>query len=1218
MLEGLATWFLNNYLGKYLELLDTAQLSVSLLAGQVELENVPLRKDALRFVEPTIAVRSGQVGHIKLTIPVSRMRSEPWVLLLENIYIVLGPQNFAEYDEEAEDQVRLETKLAALDGIEAEWRAVQESSHASSYKPVTSGWLDYGASFVGTIMENLQLTVKNVHIRYEDDISVPGTVFAAGITLESLAAQTCDHTWSPRFVHRDPKLGQLDAFKMVELTGMAAYLDTKTEGLAGTDCQELGAALASGNKRREFLLEPVSATATLKRHCLGRPLNSRRLPRVRADIELEQLSLRLSDLQFQRAIAGARGLYMLRRSRQFWRWRPGDGVCKEGARRWWRYAITCTRDMIHRKRSSHTWGSVLQAARDNLSYVRAFTAQLDNPNTMSDELKVVKEAQDSLRSYEELRALREISAYWLEKAGPDTTLEGPDDSSNDTANTTEGPQPAPTLQRWFPLWTGWYETEEAEGQDRIDGPDKEGTPAPPEIEEYIQDVINEGQEVFGVAHKDVVFSHLAVHLKQASVQLRRAQSGEAEQGQLLFDFQFHDVKASHESRPRTGSMMVSLTLGAMYLRDKITRNSQFPLLISPQNSTEAPLNPKVSNTRLTELARTLSSYLPSALGPSREEEEPLLDFLYELKPFNSKADHRVHIKSQPLDIVFNPIVIKVVSEFFRIPDDLRASHLSDRIRSAALHRLQEAKERTKEEFTKNINQILQGSSLDRKIWDIMLDLSAPKLLIPDHFEDKNAPLIVIDFGRLHLTNQSACQAQASPRRVVSTEPVQAEEDEDEDLFLTPASSPGEGSATPSMRFDTALSGQLLSPLQDLPETSETLLYNKMYDKFAVDFNNMQIIVGRVKDNWKSAHLKGNSSLHVVDRFSISLRVERRTVETTDPAWPSVVVAATLPRLQLHFNEDKVVTLKHMVARALGPDYGGKTEATTQTVAQQEVRKGRDSQEDESSTLWSEWQPESGAEVSAKLLVAHFTVSDLSVEIQSAGRPVAELQVTNMKAGLTRRPYDTNLSLSVHSLLLVDALQTLGPDYELLVASHRSVTVDSVSGSLLGSDPGSPVSPGSPGPSSPPPTQHELRAALSTLGAPASPPPGLDLSGPSSVLHLPTDTVDPNALITIDVMLVSPKCPTLDEDDELRIVNVQFNSLDVIANQETIIELIGFCRRVFPASQPEGYKSPYTQVSELTRNLDLLLLQPSLLSEEVACQTDQTEDTYFTELQVGQY
>lgn len=36
MLEGLATWFLNNYLGNYLEDLNTDQLSIALLQGEFE------------------------------------------------------------------------------------------------------------------------------------------------------------------------------------------------------------------------------------------------------------------------------------------------------------------------------------------------------------------------------------------------------------------------------------------------------------------------------------------------------------------------------------------------------------------------------------------------------------------------------------------------------------------------------------------------------------------------------------------------------------------------------------------------------------------------------------------------------------------------------------------------------------------------------------------------------------------------------------------------------------------------------------------------------------------------------------------------------------------------------------------------------------------------------------------------------------------------------
>ena len=49
-----------------------------------------------------------------------------------------------------------------------------------------------------------------------------------------------------------------------------------------------------------------------------------------------------------------------------------------------------------------------------------------------------------------------------------------------------------------------------------------------------------------------------------------------------------------------------------------------------------------------------------------------------------------------------------------------------------------------------------------------------------------------------------------------------------------------------------------------------------------------------------------------------------------------------------------------------------------------------------------------------------------------------MQVTKVKANMIKRPYDTSIGLTVHSLLVVDALQTYGHDFELLIASHRGV------------------------------------------------------------------------------------------------------------------------------------------------------------------------------------
>jgi hypothetical protein len=54
-----------------------------------------------------------------------------------------------------------------------------------------------------------------------------------------------------------------------------------------------------------------------------------------------------------------------------------------------------------------------------------------------------------------------------------------------------------------------------------------------------------------------------------------------------------------------------------------------------------------------------------------------------------------------------------------------------------------------------------------EVWDVVLDLSAPKLLIPENFEDKNAAIIVVDFGKFLLTNQPGDHAPGQSRSFFS-------------------------------------------------------------------------------------------------------------------------------------------------------------------------------------------------------------------------------------------------------------------------------------------------------------------------------------------------------------------------------------------------------------------------------------------------------------------
>ncbi|KAI5737130.1 hypothetical protein M8J76_010314 [Diaphorina citri] len=346
----------------------------------------------------------------------------------------------------------------------------------------------------------------------------------------------------------------------------------------------------------------------------------------------------------------------------------------------------------------------------------------------------------------------------------------------------------------------------------------------------------------------------------------------------------------------------------------------------------------------------------------------------------------------------------------------------------------------------------------------------------------------------------------------------------------------------------------------------------------MELNDLQILVGKVRDNWKFAHSKGSSVLHVLDRFNISLQIDRRIMYTTDPQFPSLTISGNLPKLTVHINEQKIASLRTMLAVVTESSLGSpmREEEPNREPADCETSR-RDHEIEEAID---------DALEESKLVILQFTIDNMELEVQSRGRSVAELQVQGVKAAYTQKSHMTCLSLSVHSLLLVDALQTFGPDFELLLASHKHVGMDSVSGSLRDSEPTSPTSPGSPDPAlqrrsntSPVALTQALHClsvqeycarvqeycarAVSPISI-ASPP----LITPGLAVKPPLDPLTSEALISVEIIFIEDNPSQVDSDpggkrENLQIATIQFNNLDVIANQETIVELMGFTKRVFP-------------------------------------------------------
>jgi vacuolar protein sorting-associated protein 13D len=114
------------------------------------LENLPLRKDALRALDLPIEVKAGFIGKLQLQIPLRRVKSEAWVIRISQLYLVAGPPVSATYNEEHEKQAYQMRKQAELKSLEEKWKAGRQVKSSGFWSTLTS-------SFASSIGENLQV-----------------------------------------------------------------------------------------------------------------------------------------------------------------------------------------------------------------------------------------------------------------------------------------------------------------------------------------------------------------------------------------------------------------------------------------------------------------------------------------------------------------------------------------------------------------------------------------------------------------------------------------------------------------------------------------------------------------------------------------------------------------------------------------------------------------------------------------------------------------------------------------------------------------------------------------------------------------------------------------------------------------------------------------------------------------------------------------------------
>uniref|UniRef100_A0A8C3CVA6 Vacuolar protein sorting 13 homolog A n=1 Tax=Cairina moschata TaxID=8855 RepID=A0A8C3CVA6_CAIMO len=124
----------------------------------------------------------------------------------------------------------------------------------------------------------------------------------------------------------------------------------------------------------------------------------------------------------------------------------------------------------------------------------------------------------------------------------------------------------------------------------------------------------------------------------------------------------------------------------------------------------------------------------------------LLSIAFETNPLDEKADQRLRIESQPLEIVYDARTINSLVDFFRPPKNVHLEQLT----SATLMKLEEFREKT----STGLLYVIET----QKVLDLKINLMASYIIVPQKgFYDSTSNLLLLDLGSLKVLGQSTIE-----------------------------------------------------------------------------------------------------------------------------------------------------------------------------------------------------------------------------------------------------------------------------------------------------------------------------------------------------------------------------------------------------------------------------------------------------------------------------
>jgi vacuolar protein sorting-associated protein 13A/C len=364
-------------LGTFLQF-PSDTLSIGVWKGELVLKDIQLLPDALVPLKLPITVKHGFVRSLLVKIPWTSLAKSPVQIIVDGVLAVGAPQSQQSGLAEAARVFARAIKQARLKDAEA------FAARGRKNDKVVDG-------LVKTIINNLQITIRNVHIRYEDQYFDRGHAkFAAGVMIREFAAFSVDEMGKPAFA--DAHSLEISR-KAVKLTDFAIYWDHSASWWQDLDSKvmiaNMESSLTDKNPKHDYIIKPFSAMMDVVINNTYADLN---VPKFALKLTLGKVDIHLHQNQYRNFLFVLDRISLIKVKADIaFSFSSVKVLSKEeraDPRMRWKYAFLCVKSILMRNRR---WNFSLEYLRQTnqqrKAYIDLFRKKLDLSDKKSKEIE---------------------------------------------------------------------------------------------------------------------------------------------------------------------------------------------------------------------------------------------------------------------------------------------------------------------------------------------------------------------------------------------------------------------------------------------------------------------------------------------------------------------------------------------------------------------------------------------------------------------------------------------------------------------------------------------------------------------------------------------------------------------------------------------------------------------------------------------------------------